>query len=379
MIRTTARKEARSATLHPAEHQGADRLKPGFRAPFTLAVSLAVFQVLPLPDLSLAGSSALAQSSSEEPSSQPPEQTEDWVLPRTAAGQPDFQGVWANNSVTPLERPEIFGDRATLSEEEFAELRSQAEEIAEADGDALFGDGFLNAVVTGEIRSYDPSTGNYDSSWMVDRDLENRTSLIVDPPNGRLPAMKPEAEAEAEARRRYRREHPADSWTDRSLSERCITYGLPYLLAGYNSYYQIVQTPDHVAIIQEMIHDVRIIPLDGRPHVDDDIRLWHGDSRGHWDGDTLVVETRNFSEKSNLRGSDESRIFTERYTRTGPDTLRYEFTVEDPTTWTRPWTAVINYSRSDDPIFEYACHEGNYALEGILSGARAEEAREAAR
>ncbi len=300
-------------------------------------------------------------------------QQDDWVLPRTIDGHPDFQGVWANNSVTPLERPQIFADREQLSEEEFAQLAARAAEIANDDGDALFGDGFFNAVLSGEVESYDPSTGNYDSSWMVERQLENRTSLIVDPPNGRLPEMTEAARSRMMAAMQARRERPADSWLDRPIQERCITYGMPYLLAGYNSYYQIVQSKDTVAIIQEMIHDVRIIPLDKEAHIDDSIRLWHGDSRGYWDGDTLVVETRNFSPESNFRGAAENRIFTERYTRTGPDILQYEFTVEDPTTWVSPWTAVINYTYSEDPIYEYACHEGNYALEGILSGARAEE------
>ena len=303
---------------------------------------------------------------------------QDWVLPRTIDGQPDFQGVWANNSVTPLQRPEIFADREQLSEQEFEQLRAKAEKITSDDGDALFGDGFFNAVLSGDVQSYDPATGNYDSSWMAERQLENRTSLIVDPPDGRLPAMTEQANAELMTRMRERRERPADSYLDRPLQERCITYGMPYLLAGYNSYYQIVQSKDTVAIIQEMIHDVRIIPLDKDAHINDKIRLWHGDSRGYWDGDTLVIETRNFSPASDFRGAAENRVFTERYTRTGPDILRYEFTVEDPTTWASPWTAVLNYTRSDDPIYEYACHEGNYALEGILSGARTEERDRAA-
>jgi len=298
---------------------------------------------------------------------------QDWVLPRTIDGHPDFQGVWANNSVTPLQRPEVFADREQLSAEEFEQLRVKAEQIASDDGDALFGDGFFNAVLSGEVQSYDPATGNYDSSWMVERQLENRTSLIVDPPDGRLPAMTEQASTRLMARMSERRERPADSYLDRPLQERCITYGMPYLLAGYNSYYQIVQSKDTVAIIQEMIHDVRVIPLDKDAHIDDKIRLWHGDSRGYWEGDTLVIETRNFSAESDFRGAAENRIFTERYTRTGPDILRYEFTVEDPTTWVSPWTAVLNYTRSEDPIYEYACHEGNYALEGILSGARTEE------
>lgn len=296
-----------------------------------------------------------------------------WEMPRTIDGHPDLQGVWANNASTPLERPEFFGDRPELTEEEFAELRAQAQDILDSGGDALFGDGFLNAVVSGEVRSYDPATGNYDAAWMVDRDLENRTSLIVDPPNGRLPALTQEAQARMQARAEQRRQSSDASYLDRPIQERCITWGMPYIMAGYNSYYQIVQSENTVAIIQEMIHDVRIIPLTDNPHIDERVRLWHGDSRGYWDGDTLVVETRNFSAQSQFRGAAENRVFTERYTRVADDVLEYEFTLEDPTTWEQPWTAVINYTASDDPIYEYACHEGNYALIGILSGARVSE------
>lgn len=301
---------------------------------------------------------------------------DDWEVPRTIHGQPDLQGVWANNSSTPLERPEVFGNRATLTDEEYARLQQEAQRIQSGDGDALFGDGFLNAVVTGEVQSYDPATGNYDQNWMVERDLENRTSLIVDPPDGRLPALTSEAEERLARRSRQRRESPTGDYSDRPLQERCITWGMPYIMAGYNSYYQIIQSEDSVAIIQEMIHDVRVIPLTDRPHVDERVRLWHGDSRGYWEGDTLVVETRNFSDKSLFRGAGADRVFTERYTRVSPDVLQYQFTLEDPTTWERPWTAVINYTASEGEIYEYACHEGNYALMGILSGARAEEAEQ---
>ncbi|WP_237133614.1 hypothetical protein [Pseudohongiella sp. O18] len=305
------------------------------------------------------------------------QQANDWEAPRTPDGHPDLQGVWANNSSTPLERPEIFGDRATLSAEEFAELRRQAQEIRDSGGDALFGDGFLNAVISGEVQSYDPSTGNYDAAWMVDRNLENRTSLIIDPPNGRIPPMTEEARARL-AQRNANRPGETDSYLGRPLQERCITWGMPYIMAGYNSYYQIVQGSDSVAIIQEMIHDVRVIPIVDAPEqdefvLDDRVRLWHGASRGWYEGDTLVVETRNFSDQSLFRGAGANRLFMERYTRISEDVLQYQFTVEDPSTWERPWTAIINYTASEDPIFEYACHEGNYALMGILSGARAAE------
>ncbi|HLT63708.1 MAG TPA: hypothetical protein VKZ92_04215 [Pseudohongiella sp.] len=295
-----------------------------------------------------------------------------YKVPRTPDGHPDLQGVWANNSSTPLERPEFFGDRAQLTAAEFEELMRQADQIRASGGDALFGDGFLGAVISGEVRSYDPATGNYDAAWMVDRNLENRTSLIVDPPNGRIPPLTEQGQARARERASGRHS-PTDTYLGRPLQERCITWGMPYIMAGYNSYYQIVQSRTAVAIIQEMIHDVRVIPLEPKPPLDERIELWHGDARGWWEGDTLVVQSRNFSDKSPFRGAGANRTFTERYTRIADDVLEYEFTVEDPTTWERPWTAVINYTASEDPIFEYACHEGNYALMGILSGARAAE------
>jgi hypothetical protein len=306
------------------------------------------------------GGSLLAQESS-------------WQLSRTIDGHPDFQGVWANNSITPLERAVGFENRGLLSDYEYARLRAGVAEITDGGGDAQFGDGFFDALVSGEVQSYDPSTGNYDQTWMSDRNLERRTSLIVDPANGRLPPYTDVAAAKVAARLEHIEQHPADSWTDRPLQERCITYGMPYLLAGYNSYYQIVQSKDYVAIIQEMIHDVRVIPLIPKSAIDEKIRLWHGDSRGYWDGATLVIETANFSDASDLLGSAGKRIFVEKFTRTAADNLQYEFTIEDASTWIAPWTAVINYSSSEDPVFEYACHEGNYGLSGILSGHRAQE------
>ena len=208
---------------------------------------------------------------------------------------------------------------------------------------------------------------------------------MIDPPTGRLPAFTPETERRIDARIAHLADNPASSWTDRRLQERCITFGMPNLFAGYNSYYQIIQTPDHVVFLHEMIHDARIIPLDGGPHVDDAIRQWHGDARGYWDGDTLVVETTNFSPGSESpaalyqrqRGSAQRLRLVERFTRVGPDTLQHEFTVDDPGTYAGQWTAMIPLARKDEALFEYACHEGNIGMEGILAGHRAEE-REAA-
>ena len=307
-------------------------------------------------------------------------QSAEWTLPRTADGHPDLQGIWGNNAVTPLERPASLADRATLTDEELARVQATAERLFAQDaGDAAFGDQFFNVAVTDpeSFTSTDGGTGNYNQFWLVERDFDNRTSLIVDPPTGRLPPTTSAAQMAADAARTGRG-RPA-AWTvDRGLSERCITFGLPNLLAGYNSYYQIFQTADHVVIEQELIHTTRIIPIDGRPHVHDGIDQWHGNSVGRWEGGTLVVETRNFSPQSNFRGSREHLHLVERFTRVGPDELHYEFTVSDPTVWTAPWTALMQWRRTGEPIFEYACHEGNIGMEGILAGARADEARAAA-
>ena len=307
-------------------------------------------------------------------------QSPSWTAPRTPDGHPDLQGVWGNNAVTPLERPESLGERATLTEEELSRVQTTAEELFALDaGDAAFGDQFFNTALTAPetFTSSDGGTGNYNQFWLVERDFDDRTSLIVDPPNGCLPELTPEAEETAEAASAGRGQPAA--WTDdRGLSERCITFGLPNLLAGYNSYYHILQTADHVVIAQELIHTTRIIPLDGRPHIDGDIDQWHGTSVGRWDGDTLVVETKNFSPKSDFRGSSDGLHLVERFTRIGPDEMAYEFTVNDPTVWKAPWTAMLEWKRTEDAIFEYACHEGNIGMAGILSGARADEAKAAA-
>ena len=313
---------------------------------------------------------------------------EAWSVPRTPDGRPDLQGVWANNTATPLERPEALGDKATLTDEELARLEERyARLFASGDSDAAFADSVFVAAL-GEQEAFssrDTTTGNYNQFWLVDREFDNRTSLVVDPPSGRLPPLTPEAQRLVDARTAHLADNPASSWTDRRLQERCITFGMPNLFAGYNTYYQIVQTPEHVVFLHEMIHDARIIPLDGSPHVADAIRQWHGDARGYWDGDTLVVETRNFSSKADspaalyerVRGSAEQLRLVERFTRVGPDTLRHELTVDDPGTYTASWTAMIPLARKDELLFEYACQEGNIGMEGILAGHRAEE-REAA-
>ena len=203
------------------------------------------------------------------------------TLPRTADGQPDLQGVWANNNITPLERPEAWKGKDRLTDDDLAELRIAAAGATDG-GDALFGEQLaLTAIARTKATSYDPTTGNYNQFWIADRDFDNRTSLLVDPPDGRIPALTPEAQQRLTDREQYRREHPADSWADRSLTERSITYGVPRLGAGYNSYYHIFQSADHLVILMEMNHDARIIPIDRRPHLDESIRQWHGNSRGH--------------------------------------------------------------------------------------------------
>jgi hypothetical protein len=302
-------------------------------------------------------------------------QSSGWVVPRTADGYPDLQGVWANNSATPLERPESLAATEVLTEEQVSELSQHAAELFNGETDAAFGDSVFEAALAqsqGYVSS-DKGTGNYNQFWLVEREFESRTSQVIDPSDGRVPSLTPVAEQRTDDRRSYVREHPADSYTDRNNSDRCITYGVPRIRAGYNSYFQVVQTSDHVAIFKELIHDVRIIPMDGRPHLSESIRQWMGDSRAHWQGDTLVIETTNYSSKSDFMGSRENFTLVERLTRVAEDTLDWELTFSDQTHWARPWTALISLKKSEDAVFEFACHEGNHAMAGILGGQRAEE------
>ena len=301
---------------------------------------------------------------------------ETWTLPRTAAGKPNLQGVWANNNATPLQRPPDWAGRERLTDEELAALVVAAGQVSNAGADALFGDQLvLAAIARTKAESYDPSTGNYNQFWVAEREFSHRTSLIVNPEDGVLPAMTEEANERLCKATKYALEHPADTWLDRPLSERCVTYGVPFIGAGYNSYFQIIQSDDHVVVLMEMIHDARVIPISSKPHLDDAIRQWHGDSRAHWDGDTLVVETTNYSKKSDFMGARQNLRLEERFTLTGAGQLDYQVTIEDDTTWTAPWTASIPMRAKGEHIFEYACHEGNYGMTGILAGHRAEEAK----
>tara|TARA_B100001996_G_scaffold380305_1_gene367516 strand:+ start:2029 stop:2997 length:969 start_codon:yes stop_codon:yes gene_type:complete len=294
-----------------------------------------------------------------------------WKANRTIDGHPDLQGVWGNNTITPVERPERFGERQYLTEEEQILLHRRVQEIAEEDGDALFGDGVFEAALSGKTNSYDPSTGNYDQAWLVERKVHNRTSQIVDPPNGRFPPLVGQSDGVTFNRPQRGNTNPA-SWLDLTVDDRCISYGAPYLNAGYNSYWQIIQSKSHVVIVQEMMHDARVIPLTEKPHINEKIKLWHGDSRGYFDGDTLVVETTNFNNKSTF-GHNRSRINIERFTRVGETQLLYSLTADQPDTYQAPYTREFILDLTPDAIYEYACHEGNYSMTNILRGARVQE------
>jgi len=303
--------------------------------------------------------------------------------PLAADGRPDIQGVWLNQSATPLERPKEFAGRALLTDEEVAELTKRAKRLFDVNNDSDFpgGDNFFHALLANPER-YESPTATGSAAVMIERTIENRTSLIVDPPDGKIPAMTPAGQA------RFARtppptaagQKPVAGPEELSNAMRCITYGMPRIgmqninSAGPLGYYQILQTPKYVAITLEAIHETRIIPLDGRPHLPQHMRQWSGDSRGRWEGNTLVVDTTNFSPTSNFMGSAETLHVVEKFTRTAPDTLQYEITIDDETTWTKPWTVMIRMHRSQDKLYEYACHEGNYTtMEGILGASRADK------
>jgi len=326
---------------------------------------------------SLAVVSLTAQSSGPPGSAAPA----GWQVPRTPDGRPDLQGVWGNNSVTPMTRPRQWKDKTALTDAELQELKALAATAVDEGGDAVFGN-FVQQLLDARDKgkydqvSYDPTTGNYNQFWMADREWDHRTSLITDPPDGQFPPLTPEAEARrAAARARVATRDPADGPEDRPLSERCISYGAPRTGANYNSYVQIIQSPETVVLLQEMIHDARVVPMTAKPHLPARVRQLHGDPRGRWEGDSLVVETTNYL--NGFQGSTPDVTLTERYTRVSPDFINWEITVDDPATWTRPYTFMIRLKKTDGLIYEYACHEGNYAMTGILAGARAEEAKAA--
>jgi hypothetical protein len=319
--------------------------------------------------------------SSSQTSASGAEPTKRWTPPRTPDGRPDLQGTWLNNDATPLERPKALEGKRFLTDEEVAALRKNAARLfgGDVDSDAAGGDNFfLAALANPEVYKNRNATG---SGVGADREIDNRTSLIVDPPDGKIPLMTPAgrqrrlaADAAAFA---APRPSPPSGPEDLSNFIRCLTYGAPRLggaAASYHNYYQIVQTPGYVMFLSEAIHDARIIPLDGRPHLPQNIRRWLGDSRGRWEGSTLIVETTNYSPKSSLLGSAENLHVVERFTRTALDRISYEITLTDLSTWATPWTAVVRLKRTDDKMYEDACHEGNErVMMDILAAARADE------
>jgi hypothetical protein len=302
-----------------------------------------------------------------------------WTPPRTPDGRPSLEGVWENNSATPLERPPQLADKPRLTDEELADFERRARALFSPQAEAVFGDGLYQSLLANRQPPGLGATGSYAQNWLPDRYFEHRTSLIVDPPDGRLPPATPQGARLRASGLSSRYGRPAASAQDMTMPDRCIAYGVPDLFAAYMSVYRIVQTPEYVAIQMEKIHDTRIIPLDGRPHISSAMHQYLGDSRGRWEGDTLVVETTNFHPNGNPMGgyntlSDQNLRLTERLRRVAQDTIEYTFTVDDPSMWTRPWTAMINWKASKSEVFEYACHEGNYSLRGMLAGARADEA-----
>jgi hypothetical protein len=306
-----------------------------------------------------------------------------WTPPRTADGQPDLQGNWTNGTLTPFQRPPELGTKEFFTEDEAAAFEKQTAQKNNVDN------------IEGARGASDLARRAYNNTWF-DRGSHvtkyRRTSLIVDPPDGRVPPLTPEAEKKHADFHAYQAKHPADGPEDRFLTERCILFGAagpPMFPEPYNNNYEIVQSRGYVTILAEMNHETRTIPLDGRPHLPPQIRQWTGDSRGHWEGDTLVVESSNFRFNDQSRFgvsyldgmTDQNLRVVERFTRVDPDTIIYRATIDDPTVYTKPWTVELSMSKRKEPLYEYACHEGNYGMRNLLSGARAKEraAEEAAK
>lgn len=298
-----------------------------------------------------------------------------WTAPLAKDGHPDLEGNWINKSATPLERPKAFEGRATLTDDEIADLRKRADRIfGRGRSDDALGDSFMQVVLANPDRFQSPSAT--EDSLVVEREFDNRTSLIVDPPDGKLPAYT------AEGRQR-RAEHVAQATAtqtvsralDLSVEQRCLAYGVPRLGSIFNAppygFTQIVQTPEHVLYFWETGSAARIIALDGRPHLPEAIRTWEGDSRGRWEGESLVVDTTNFSAKTNFLGAGEDLHLRESFTRVALDEIRYEVTIEAPRTWVRPWRAMVRLKRTEEKLYEFACHEGNAdIMETMLSGVK---------
>ena len=291
-----------------------------------------------------------------------------WTTPRTPWGEPDLQGTYSNRTITPFERPANASGREFFTPEEIAALEKNASE---------------RSVDEGRKRGTTADVGSAYNEFWWDRGRKvttTRTSLVIDPPDGRVPPLTPEAQARSgRGGRGAGGAGGADHWTDRSLFERCITRGMPGAMSpsAYNNNYRITQAPGVFVVEVEMLGGARVIPTDGRSHVSQAIRHWMGHSVGRWEGDTLVVETTNFTNKTSYRGSGENLHLVERFTRLGPVEIDYRVTITDPTTFTRPWTIAIPYLNIGEEMYEYACHEGNYGMEGILSGGREEDRRAA--
>jgi hypothetical protein len=339
------------------------------------ALAILVALVLPVP---VAGQTRAATEQAKKAAA-----TKTWTPPLTPYGQPDLQGVWVNNSSTPVERPKALEGKQFLTDEEVAELRKRADRLFdEGHSDFAAGDNIFLAALANPDRYVNPNSTD-SSRGMVKKEFDNRTSLITDPPDGKIPSLTPQAQKrQADAARPRLPQGPEDL----TNALRCVTYGVPRLGGRFADpdfgRYAILQAPGYVVLMMESIHDARIVPLDGRPHLPPGLHRWNGDSRGRWEGHTLVVDTTNFSPQSNFLGSAEHLHLIERFTRVASDTIAYEFTVDDPTTWTKPWTVSIRLRPTEDQIYEFACHEGNFdIMHGILLGARAEEkaAEEAAK
>jgi len=320
--------------------------------------------------LALAASSATAQAQTAAKKASPPAKT--YTAPRTLYGQPDLQGYWSNTTYTPLQRPDNINREFFTKEEAEEVIKRAATEEGEQTQPGTIADVHYDFTQFGLDRSQSALA------------LNLRTSLIVDPPDGKLPPLTPEGRSRADERAAARKQAggPFDRAQNQSLSVRCINMdrdGPPMLAGAYNNNYQIVQFDGYVLIVVEMLHEARVIPLDKRPPLPANMRQLTGSPRGHWEGDTLVIETTNFTEKTGFQGSSEKMRLIERFTRTAEDTIVYRFTVEDPATWTKSWTAEVPWKKTIGPIFEHACHEGNYGLANSLAGARVEEKRAAER
>jgi hypothetical protein len=298
-----------------------------------------------------------------------PADAKPWAVTKTPDGQPDLQGYWTNNTVAPLQRPKGVTKEFYTKEEFLEALKKQAER-----------DGEEATPGTVEDVHYDHSQFGLDrTQGLLTTNL--RTSMIIDPPDGRIPPMTAEGQKRAADLAAERKKQGAEYDQAQNLPfiTRCIyAGGVPMLPPAYNNTYQIIQSPGYVMILIELLHEARVIPLDGRPHAPQNVRSWLGDSRGHWEGNTLVIETTNFNDKVAFQGSSRDLKLTERLTRTGEDAMKYEFTVDDPHTWTQPWKAEMPATRTDGIIFENACNEGNYSMGNMLRAARAEEKRAAA-